>query len=181
MKKQNFEKFATDIIGKNVKILEPEDNTKYARYFGSFDELKPNKKYGVYFDEMIQYDFKTTSKVDSFCKTFVTQHINKYEMKQATGFENGSLTYPKKTECLERLRNSERVSKYFYYTTLYGIGMFAIMGENSFNKITGLMAEYLKDKGVEFNNEFSEAGWAYRFVIGMSVENHNELLEQFKI
>ena len=43
-----------------------------------------------------------------------------------------------------------------------------------------MLADYLKENNVQYRNEWSDAGWVYRFVIGNKVEVHNELLTKFK-
>ena len=85
-------------------------------------------------------------------------------------------------EIIAKLKNSNRVSKYFFYTTLYGIGYFCIfMSKDTFDKTNKNLADYLKSKNIEFKNEFSDAGWVYRFVINKDVEIHNTLLDEFDL
>ena len=46
---------------------------------------------------------------------------------------------------------------------------------------TAKLAKYLKENNISYSNEYSDAGWAYRFVISKKVEEHNELLKNFVI
>lgn len=182
MKKSDLENFASDIVGKRVQILKPEDNSKFATYKNNFSEIEPEQKYGVYFDGLIVYDFKTGKTEDNFYKSFVTQFINKCAIKQQQ-FIDGEIRTPSKDEVVYRLKSrSNKVKKYYFYTTLYGIGYFCFfMQKDVFEDTNNKVGKYLKSKGIKFTNEFSEAGWVYRFVIKESQEKHNDLLENFEI
>ena len=180
-----FNNFATEFTGLRIKIYKPQDLTKWAIYspLSNNAVLEPSTKYGICIKNELLYDFKTTKKVDTFLKSFVNQHINKYEMKQGT-YEiiNGFAEFvtPKKEDILKKYTNQNRVSKYFFYTTLYGIGMFAIFTRD-IKSATSVLAEYLKSKNIQYSNEYSDAGWAYRFVINKDVDTHNKLLEGFEM
>tara|TARA_R110002012_G_C11540162_1_gene601338 strand:+ start:360 stop:914 length:555 start_codon:yes stop_codon:yes gene_type:complete len=178
-----FENLAKEITGLNIKVYEPVDpGCKYTSYVKFNGILEPSKKYGIYFEESIQYDFKTTKKIETFFKSFINQHISKYEMKLPKyEFIEGKVVaiYPKKQDVIKKY-TSNRVSKYHYYTTLYGIGMFAFFTKD-IAIATAKLAKYLKDNNISYSNEYSDAGWAYRFVIGKKVEEHNDLLKNFVI
>jgi hypothetical protein len=183
MNARDFEKLAEEVLNVNIQLFEPENpEYKYTQYNLAQGNIKPSTKYGVYIDGMIQYDFKTTKKIETFFKSFVNQHIRKYEMKKESWeLVDGEmqLVKPKKEDIIKRY-TSDRVSKYHYYTTLYGIGMFAYF-TTDINRATASLAKYLKENGIEYTNEFSDAGWAYRFCINRNVEEHNEILENFEI
>ena len=174
--------FATNLIGQNITIYEPENirDLKYTNYHIFNGVLKPSTIYAICFDGIIQYTFKTTKKIDSFLKSFVNQHIKKYELKQYCILDDGTFGKPKKENVYKKFRDQNRVNKYFYYTTLYGIGMFAFFTSN-IKEANKELTKYLNDNNIKFYNEFSEAGWAYRFVINDDVKKHNELLKNFKI
>jgi hypothetical protein len=60
---------------------------------------------------------------------------------------------------------------------LYGIGWFCFLSSQSaFTKTNKILINYLTEKNIEFKNEFSQAGWVYRFVINKDINTHNELL-----
>tara|TARA_R110000772_G_scaffold35637_4_gene85799 strand:+ start:19449 stop:20009 length:561 start_codon:yes stop_codon:yes gene_type:complete len=186
MRSLTFEKLAQEVTGQKVQIFEPRDpNDKWSSYDKFNGELKPSKKYGIIIGSDgggITYDFKTTTKIETFFKSFINQHIRKYEMKQMS-FElvDGKVIsiYPTRDEVIKKY-TTDRVTKYHYYTTLYGIGMFAFFTKD-IAKATANLAKYLTDKGIQFYNEYSDAGWAYRFVISKKVEDHNILLEKFEL
>jgi hypothetical protein len=179
-----FENLAKEVTKLNIQIFEPENSKdlRWSSYFKYNGILKPSTVYGIKIGENIDYNFKTTKKVETFFKSFINQHINKYEMKQGEyKLINGQVEFIKpKKEAIIKNYTSDRVSKYHYYTTLYGIGMFAFFTKDIVNATIEL-AKYLKSKGINYTNEYSDAGWAYRFVIGDKVEAHNKLLENFNL
>ena len=183
MESINFEKLAFEVTGKKIQLLYPEnENDNHTRYFKFNGILEPSKKYGIDFEGSIQFDFKTTKKIETFFKSFINQFISKYEMKQPSyelvnGFVN--CVYPKKDDIIKKY-TSDRVSKYHYYTTIYGIGMFAFFTKDV-EIATLKLAEYLKNKNINYYNEFSDACWAYRFVINKDIEFHNKLLTDFNL
>jgi hypothetical protein len=67
-----------------------------------------------------------------------------------------------------------------FYTTLYGIWFWALFSSKQDVKVAKELHEYLKGKSIQFKNEWSDAGWVYRFVINSGVEIHNQLLLNFK-
>ena len=183
MDKINFENLVSEIVGKKIKIYKPQnEHDKYTLYFGSFDTLEPSTKYGIEIEGNILYDFKTTKKIETFVKSFINQHIKKYELKQYIGFDelNGTLKHPTKNDIIKKYKDQNRVNKYFYYTTLYGIGMFSFFTKDVV-KANIKLTEYLQEQKISYYNEFSDAGWAYRFVINDTVKKHNDLLENFNL
>jgi hypothetical protein len=187
MKAQQFEELANEITGLKIKIYKPRDpNDKWTTYMPFISQLEPETIYGIMivdqYGDNIEYRFKTTKKEETFFKSFINQHISKYEMKQAEyKMVDGQVqsVYPKRAEVVKKY-TSDRVSKFHFYTTLYGIGMFAFFTKD-IAKATVELAKYLKSKGVTYSNEYSDAGWVYRFCINDKVENHNQLLENFNI
>lgn len=184
MKTIDFENLAKEITGKNIKLFKPENpKDKYTYYHKFNGVLEPSTIYGISVNGDIMYNFKTTKKIETFFKSFINQHINKYELKNNGSYElvNGKVIYVEPTkESIVKKYTSDRVSKYHYYTTLYGIGMFAFFTKDIV-KATLNLAKYLESKKIAYSNEYSDAGWAYRFVINKSVETHNELLENFNL
>jgi hypothetical protein len=182
MNNLQFQKLAYEITRKNIVLYRYINNfEKYKGMIPITGDLQPSTSYGVSVDGSIDYFFKTTKKPETFFKSFINQHIRKYDMKQPTWGENSDgsfgFIYPKKEEVIKKY-TTDRVSKYHYYTTLYGIGMFAFFTKDIV-KATVKLAKYLESKGVKYYNEFSDRGWAYRFVINKDVETHNELLNDF--
>lgn len=183
MKTPDFENLAKEVTKLNVKIYKPRNaKDKYTLYDKFNGILEPSTIYGIMINDQIEYSFKTTVKIETFFKSFINQHISKYEMRRGS-FEmiDGKVVciYPKKEDVIKKY-TSDRVTKYHYYTTLYGIGMFAFFTKDIV-KATIKLAKYLDSKDVKYYNEYSDAGWVYRFVIGDKVENHNKILKNFNL
>lgn len=190
MKAEQLQKFATELIGKRVTIykkdmLIPEYQNQYQNQYHNYKiTIETESIYGVCIDNVIEYDFKTGKKYDNILKTFVTQYINKYATKQVLNWDVDKccFTYPDKKEVLNALKNNHRIHKYYFYTTLYGIGYFCyFMSSKAHDKAKKLLSEYLNSKKIDFKNEFSEARWVYRFLINKDVKLHNKLLENLEI
>ena len=77
------------------------------------------------------------------------------------------------------LKNQGRVHKGLFYTTLYGIGFWSIFCSKADLMVAKNLHEYLKVKNIKYSNEFSDAGWVYRFKIGQTIDIHNKLLCEF--
>lgn len=183
MKTENLKKVAYDLFGDSIEIFEQtKGGAWYEQEYHPCSNVETEKVYGVKVEggSYIDFSFKTTKKEDTIIKSFVNQYITKWETKR-TVIVDGEFKKRTKAECIESLKNNNRVAKYYFYTTLYGIGFFCFfMSENVFRKTLEVMGTYLKSKGIEYTNELSEAGWVCRFVINQEVEQHNELLENFK-
>lgn len=184
MLKTDLEQFAKDVTGKHIKIFIQTGFGKswYSQVFNSnFSTIEPETSYGVSVnDNDIVYVFKTGKNRDSFLKSFLTQYISKYEMKQSV-WKDGEIVKPTKEDVINKLRVNDRVYKSCFYTTLYGIGFFCfLLSTDGFNKVKKVMGDYLDSLGIPYQNEFSEAGWVFRFLIGKDVNYHNEILEKFE-
>ncbi|TXG85754.1 MAG: hypothetical protein E6R13_01700 [Spirochaetes bacterium] len=184
MKKIELERFANAITNCNIKLHKQIIGGKWyeCKYTSEFDEIELNVVYGISInDNSILFDFKTGKSEDSIYKTFITQYINKYEIKRLV-LINDELRYKTKQECIEEFRNNNRVSKYCFYTTLYGIGFFSFfMNENTILDNISIIGKYLNDNNISYKRGTSEAGWVTRLIINKNVELHNNLLSNFII
>ncbi len=164
-----------------MKNVYGETKKWYDTQLHNFDILEPNTDYTVMFDNTQQYTFKTGKNEDTFLKSFVNQYITK-----ASVFNGGMiyLTKEQKRDFITSNINAEgianRIYKYVYYTTLYGIGMFCFfMNEKTFTELKDKMDSYLKDNSINYKNEYSEARWVYRWCIKSDISVHNTLLKNF--
>lgn len=62
---------------------------------------------------------------------------------------------------------------YNSYPTTYGIGIFVLFCRKT-ESIAKITAK-LESLGIEYRNEYSDAGWVYRFRISQSKENINKI------
>lgn len=84
---------------------------------------------------------------------------------------NRESTY-KNLRCIfERLLPS-----YSFYATTYGIGMDALFKSHEVVKRDAhKLHQYLTDNHIEFHNEYSDAGWVWRFVIAKTKTNIDKI------
>jgi len=174
--------FCRDMFGEDITIhLQTTPGKWYERKYQRANGLILDTVYGIAIENTIEFDFKTGKNEDTILKTFCTQWINKFECRQLV-IKDGKFCNQDKKEVIKRLQTSDRVEKFNFYTTLYGIGYFCYFtGQKSFEQTNKILGDYLKSKGIEFKNEFSEAGWVYRFLINKDVKIHNSLLEGLTI
>ena len=184
MKKIDFENLVSDITGDTITIwiLENQDAVKWydKTYTKNFDVITPQTKYGVCIDGDIDFDFKSGKNIDNLLKTFITQYTSK---KQEYGVVNGEVKRLTKEEVLNKIidKNQDRVQKGLFYTTLYGIGLWDFFNSTMIHNILDKeMSGFLKSNGIDYKNEYSDAGWVYRYKFTMPIEKINDLLNKFK-
>lgn len=65
-----------------------------------------------------------------------------------------------------------------FHVTSYGVAFDTFMlSHEKVMKWTDELKQWLKDKGIEFTNEYSDAAWVYRFRIGRSANNLSRINE----
>lgn len=132
------------------------------------------------------YDNNVNPVSHDVCKEFVLYGIGNKFMYSFKSRKN--LTYD---ICIELIAKKQNISYIDYskifkksgisekfkriYTTTYGFGIECIFFNN--DEIKKLVCDYLDNFGIEYTNEYSEAGWVYRFKIGKSKTNIDKLLK----
>ena len=187
--KEEFENLINDILHKagydvdvTMWLLMDQNAKKWydKKYTPNFEEITEDTIYALHYNGCIQFNIKV-GKIENLMKTFITQFSSKY--KWLVEDINGMFNYESNKEQVQKNiieRNQDRVSKGLFYTTLYGIGFWAIFCSKQDIEVAKMLADYLKSKAIQYRNEWSDAGWVYRFVIGKEVELHNQLLKEFK-
>lgn len=185
MNYQLFEKLVSEITGEDITLwLSDTPTEKYRSYTRFNGDIQPGTIYGIMIDQRqyssIDFDFKTTKKVDAFIKSFINKYVSR-QVKIRNSFGFGDTTKEIEFKKLAE-RCDKRVTNACFYTTLYGIGCFALFySELTLMKLTKPLRDYLETNNIEYSNEFSDAGWVYRFVINKDVEIHNKLLKEFTL
>lgn len=180
--KKDFLQFVKDLTKENdINILLQTAGGKWyqRKYTNDFGKIEVNKVYGISFGNCIMFDFKTTKNIDSVFKSFVNQYISKY-MTSQMGIFDGEFRKYTKIECLNELKQSfTRISKVYFYSTCYGIGWFCFLSnDKQFNEVNLILENHLKNLNISFKNEFSEAGWVYRFLISKDLNYNSYLLNE---
>ena len=188
MKLEDFERLVSDITECKVKLfLLTNQNAKkwYEQEFKRATSIELNTIYGVVTDDgsMIDFNFKTGKNEDSLLRTFLTQYTQKVKQYELI---DGEIVELNKKQKLDKIitsnKNSDRVHKGLFYTTLYGIGMFDFLNSQLVHNILHKkIDEFLKSNGVNYTNEYSDAAWVFRYKFEMPIEKTNDLLNKFKM
>jgi len=68
---------------------------------------------------------------------------------------------------------------YGFYTTEYGIGIFAFWETQAVVNAIAKLKQHLNSISIPYKNEFSDARWVYRFKLNLTKEAHNNILTSF--
>lgn len=190
---KEFTKLINEILNNagydlNVRLLKLKNQTAKKWYDKEYDLktdiIEENTIYGVYITDDIsndiEFEFKT-GKIDNLLKSFITNFSRKHKSYEL-GDDDFIKQIDNKTVFNNIItKNHNRVYKQLFYTTLYGIGFWALFSTEKDVHIANDLKKYLNENGIKFTNEFSDAQWVYRFKINKDVTIHNQLLENFKI
>ena len=187
METKQFEVLVNEVLSNSkiqkqvtiLRLINQSAKKWYDKSYEPCDILEVGIIYGVVIDGVVEFDFKVGS-IDSLFKSFLRRFSNSVKI---VNLNSEFFDYYTKDEVLDKiiLSNKDRVYRGCFYTTLYGIGFWSIFSSRENKEVAVQLHEYLKTKGIKYTNEFSDAGWVYRFVIKQGVEMHNALLNNFKI
>lgn len=111
---------------------------------------------------------------DGFCK-FVAPKRNEITMEYLYDKLNKSTQQGKAWENLSGLFG-KLIPNYNFYATSYGVGMDAYFKTHEVVlEIAKPLVEILKKNEIDFNTEYSDAAWVFRFKISKSQENIEKL------
>lgn len=203
METKNFEKLIQGITGRdfqvNTKDVLLQPDTEYIIF-----RILPITKNNIVFK------FKTPKNPEKILRTFVTTFTTKYREPDPSTYDytygdkkytweeltekekeycylhHVSHMYNKK-ELLDIIHNNltkenitELFSKYGFYSTLYGIGIFLVFAGVRELEAIKLMHQYLLEKNIPFKTEFSDAKWVFRFKLELTKQIHNDILLNFE-
>lgn len=187
MEINNFISLVSIIIDQNVGLKKNVYGATKKWYDTTLEDVKEldvETDYTVFFGDTQEYTFKTGKNEDTFVKSFISQYLAKAVIYNIGITEDvRPLTKEEKRVLIinnvNNPGNLDRIVRYGYYATLYGIGMLVFfMSYDTFNKSQNIMNEYLRSKGISYSNQTSEAGWVYRWVINSDKSHHNLLLNE---
>lgn len=160
-------------------------------------------------DSKISFKFKTPTKEENILKAFISCFATKYlepnpakynysyggksytwdekteKEKQFCKYHHKSFMYSKSELMAQITSNLDSNSilpvllRYGFYETNYGIGIYCFYNGKQIKEAINKMYNYLKNAGIPFTNEFSDAKWVFRFCINLSKENHLAILNSF--
>ena len=191
---QTFEEFKQNEWNKEFKRW-------YDYSKDSCKELNPPRNDGSYqswnYETVAEYE----KEIKRFCNQIIDRHCRPYEYKKLYIEYDGKLIIKKENvkskeitiEMIDRLieknekaysgyygefaRNMQRLLKenglsgtFNVYPTTYGIGVWVIYNwcaQDDIDKVTKILDE----RGIEYYNEYSEAGWVYRYRVSKKADN----------
>lgn len=110
-------------------------------------------------------------KINTRSKEITAEYIDKLIEKNDKAY-NGY--YGEFAEKMTAILTANGISDICVYPTQYGIGVWVIFNhqaEDDIKTVTDILEHY----GVEYYNEYSEAGWVYRFKVSKKAANINKL------
>jgi len=202
MKTKTFENLIEAVTGRKLLIdTESEDilnDTEYIVY-----RILPLTKIKV------SFKWKAAKTDEKMLRSFITAFTSKYrepnplsydyeyggkqyfwkdktdEEKEYAVFHHVSHMYSKEKllqQVQENFSNPQiekSLIRYGFYTTEYGIGIFAFWETEYVVNAINKLKEFLSGKNIPFSNEYSDARWVYRFKLNISKDAHNNLLQSF--
>lgn len=186
MKIKEFKAVVEDITGITIvfHILKNQEAKKwYEKTFMKISEdedIIENAIYGVEIEGIISYEFKA-GKIDNLLKTFITQYVNKH-LLNTPFIENGEIKYHTRDSAMRSLKDIRaRHAWYITYSTNYGIGMWNLfVSTETKNTVKNKIETLLNAENIEFENEYSDARWVFRYLLKGNHLDHNLLIDKLK-
>lgn len=101
-------------------------------------------------------------------KTITVEYVQKLVEKDRKVYAG---TYGKFAMAMQRLcKERGLTNKFFVYPTTYGIGVWLFYNFNA-DKHIAQVEEIMKERNIEYYNEYSDARWVYRFKVSKKREN----------
>ena len=147
-----------------------ETRTEYEEHIKAFCDRIIDRHCGPYeFDKLyIEYDGKVIIKKESVkSKVITSEYIQKLIDKNEKAYKGA---YGQFALQMQALLKENKLNSISVCPTTYGIGVWVIYNWNADEQVQKV-AKILKEKGVEFYNEYSEAGWVYRFKVSKKADN----------
>ena len=198
----NFVKLINLLTNRDFHVKTDDTEIQVSKEYIVYRELPISKR-------QISFTWKTPANEENIIRSFITTFTTKYrepnpkaydktyggkeyrwadkteEEKEFAYYHHVSNMYSKK-DLLDMIENNlsrEEIKgdfcKYGFYPTLYGFGIFAFWTTKATAFAIEQMKKFLNEQGIMFKNEFSDAGWVYRFKINASKPVHINILNNF--
>jgi len=204
MRTENFIKLIQAITGRDFLINTNDLDIQFAKKYQVYRVL-PLTERKVYFEwvtplnvDKLLRSFITayTSKYrepnpksyDYMVKTYGEKSlwINKTDLeKEYAYFHHSGFMYSKKT-LLEQIESNfsnpvitDVLIRHGFYCTEYGIGIYALWQTKQVIEAINKMHSYLQSKAMPYKNEYSDAGWVFRFKLSLTKLMHLNILSDF--
>jgi hypothetical protein len=203
MDTQNFTKLIQSVTGRDFQIatnseeLNPETEYKVYKILPITDNM-----ISFYWKTPKTEEKFLKSFITAFCNKYKEPNPKCYDGKYANdknycwanfsdkqreyAYGHHSSNMLSKKELLEQVQanfNNSEISavlcKYGFYTTEYGIGIFAFWETEYVVDAILKFHAHLKSLGIPFKNEYSDARWVFRFKLGLDKISHFKILSEF--
>jgi len=201
MKTDNFLHLIREITGEPFRIDEPGEEVLLDQLYFVRLSLAGSA-------HLLEFQWKTPKDEENLLRSFVTAYCSRCRVVNPAHYVSDNPRYDwknmsqkdrdyarlchhrgnmfSKEELMEQIETRFKgenmgkvLSRYGFYFTDYGIGIFVLFGGKAVDDACGSMREFLAGRGVGFTNEFSKAGWVLRFRLGLTREIHAGLLSEF--
>lgn len=109
-------------------------------------------------------------------KWLETEYILKVVERDQKAYDT---TYGKFAKAVQKMFKENFGSAGFIYPTTYGIGVWVFYNYKA-QECCNNVAKVLKDVGITYHNEFSDANWVYRFKIDKKDKNNKAILARYE-
>lgn len=129
----------------------------------SFDRFMENEYWQmsnniwVFMEDGFCFCIKNLQKYKVYDKDFIEKKINTQLKKYTSKYGD----FAKK---VQKMMQNEGLGSFFVYPTTYGIGVWQFYNFKA-NEDTKIVRKTLNKLGIEYSNEWSNAGWVFRFKI----------------
>jgi hypothetical protein len=201
METLKFEKLIQEITGRDFIINTTDKDIQPEKEYHIFRVLPTTER-------KVSFYWKTAKTNEKMLKSFITTFSNKYREPNPENYDGkyfGSKKWDdmsdqqkeyayghhasnmySKNKLLEQVQDNfnkpgitETLCKYGFYSTEYGIGIFALWATDGVMEAINKMSKYLKSKSIPYTNEFSDAKWVLRFKLGLDKQTHSNILNSF--
>jgi len=201
MNTNNFIKLIQNITNRNLQIDTLDTELQFEKDYFIYTVLPLT-------DRKIYFKWTTPKATDKFLRSFITAFTTKYkepnplvyngrygskwcemsEVQREYAYMHHSSNMYSKTELLDQIQanfNSDSICttliKYGFYSTEYGIGIFAFWATSGVVSAIQKLKDYLNAKNIPYSNEFSDAKWVYRFKLNMDKSINTSILNNFSL
>ena len=202
METNKFISLIQNITGRNLQIDTQDEILQFEKEYYVFIVLPIT-------DRKICFKWVTPKTTDKFLRSFITSFTTKFiePNPKAYDYNYGGIDYKwidktekekeyayshhrsnmyTKNQLLEQIQanfNSDNICntliKYGFYSTEYGIGIFALWATDGVLNAIQKLKQYLQSKNIPYTNEYSDARWVYRYKLGLDKNTHTSILNNF--
>jgi len=199
MQTNKFTSLIQSITARNLKIDTTDEILQFEKEYFIYIILPITER-------KIYFKWVTPKTTDKFLRSFITAFTTKFfepnplsysgrygskwedmdaKQREYAYHHHRSNMYSKK-DLLEQIQanfNTDAIEntliKYGFYSTEYGIGIFALWATEGVLNAIQRLKNHLQSKNIPYTNEFSDARWVYRFKLGLPKEINTTILNSF--